>query len=408
MKYQFGLSILVLALTATFSVGCMKVKKKDEVVQQTATGMQAGSNPEQDMNNFTEIASWFTPNTSVGVDFNYLKDSKNVEFIFSDSLSRLLYVEIASDSQTHQFRVDVSESKKWKSPYVSDKIVTYSFYDSDLPSKQLLSIVDVMPILDLNLINDLDLYTEFKMTSNTQKIYFKSLILKKGKKLLLQNFSGRIWIERLESDGGFIQTFNTDQTAQVGQSGRDSGQVQIKIHQSSGFLNLFVVGENGGAGDRAKDPDAQINGQNGKNGKAAFYTKPSAAARDSGAIGICTVGENGGDGGDGQKGYPGNNGLAGGTVQEYQIFAIDEKIKINIFYKYGNFGLGSKGGSGGLAGLGGQGGSRLEAFGCAGGSSGTSGTAGSAGNDGKNGSDGLIMPSKLFINGHSVLFNNEN
>ncbi|MBC7421601.1 MAG: hypothetical protein H7328_12810 [Bdellovibrio sp.] len=304
--------------------------------------------------------------------------------------------ELSENKNSMQTIIRLDDSRTWKESLVGEVKISYQFLNAQ---KEVLEDVEVLPVLNLQLSEDFNLAQKFKLNAKTKHIYIQSLRMEEKTHLYLEDYSGSVKIENLQSSTGTIQTFPLNQRAGFEQEGRAGGLLQIEIFTASGELNVTMVGENGGHGKAAREPDDTLRGAKGDDGSmplVVFEVSPNQLFYKN----VCAQeGSEGKDGSRGAQGFPGGIGKNGGNSGRATIKLWDANLKVSSPNLAGLKGLGQvggRGGAGGAAGLG-TGGDPCRLM-----KNGQPGGEGVKGVEGDDGRDGVAQKNSLFLNGQKV------
>ncbi len=404
MKHKILSLIVLISLNA-----CVKLKKKggDEAPPANTVAEQS-----------QEI------NKTLKYSYDFSESKTQVVFHFPDDWQDSVWVE-KSIAGEKIFQGEVLQRDfKWVDSIDREEKVNYKFFQNKLKNPELLAEVEVLPVLDLFVDQDLNLAEIYKLNSKTQIIYFRRLEIKNSAHLFIEDYSGAITVENLNSEQGVLQTFKSDQRAQLETSGRSAGKFDLNILSGSGLLQLNVLAEAGGDGKPGLEPDENLTGLKGNDGDYAKFsvvsTNQCGMARDlcftSYVYDCTTPPTSGSEGGQGKRGYGGSNAGNGGSVFKPKVSNQSSEIKIVTSLLPGRKGLGgmgASGGRGGEGGLGGDGGdrdfllffkldpndprSKLQLFSkvlskkCASAANGERGLKGETGAHGHDGQDGIVI-----------------
>ncbi len=391
--------IFPLVVIAIFS-SCMKVKKKGEDPQIRPSGVSK-----------VQEVTGRTFN-----EFSYDYQGNQIEFQFPASWPNNLVlkkVQMNKENLVQQLVIHLHDNHTWIDDLNSQNKVSYQFFQAEGAELKLLEEVEVMPPLNLDLVEDFNLAKTFSLNSKTKKILIQKLNLSNGTHLYLEDYSGLIQIDQLQSANGIIQTFPQGAKASNDVPGRPGGKVELLLNSAVGNLTIRMFGEAGGNGSPGAPPDEKIQGKAGQPGNPATYFEP-ATINPSLKLAYCqTPPGNGHDGGRGRQGYPGNAGANGGDSGFAKVELLNHSdFEIQSFYKAGQKGFGGPGGAGGLGGIGGPAGSIAAKIMatityCEPAAAGATGGTGDQGHPGGEGQDGLANKSILFVGGVKSKFANE-
>ena len=260
MKHKIFIVVGLLVLSS-----CMKLKKKEaeesQPVAPPAIPIQTQVKNEIRVVNENKEFSY------------YYENDMSVSFLAPNNWPAQIFVQKNELGRMSDLNVVFDPSGKWSDEIVGENKVTYSFFAKMGSENVLLEQVEVLPVLDLVIDEDVNLSQKFQLNNKTKMILFKNLTISFQKKLLIENYSGKIVIENLNSRSGFLQTFPISLRAADGQSGRNGGVIDLHIKNGSGDLSVIMKGENGGNGLSAKEPDAHLKGAAGARGTPAVFVK---------------------------------------------------------------------------------------------------------------------------------------
>lgn len=391
--------ILLLAIPFVLS-SCMKLKKKGdepaapsaatEIVQQQATQKEK-----------FDYEYVYEPGQSV----------QKVLFTFPNHWpDQIVMVETnVNDENVHrQEAFDISKTRSVSVLLLPEIKVNFKFFKVVVGKLEPLEEVEVLPVLNLDLDTDLNLFKTYSLNSKTKKIFISSLRLRASSHLFLESFSGVIQIESIESEGGVIRTFPSDQRAADGVDGRSGGSVTFAINQGSGELHLEMVGEKGGDGKKPLPPGEDKRGAPGADGRQSFYV-PDMSIYGPRLQTCASPGTVGLPGDHGIQGDSGNDGMNGGNSGQAAVYLRAGNISVYSTNKGGAKGLAGAPGQGGPGGFGGKGGSYSDtSLVCGSFANGAQGDPGILGALGHDGEEGRAGKNRLFINGQKADFANEN
>lgn len=336
MKHKILISILLLGLSA-----CMKVVKKgaeNKVVPQEIASAQ----PELKI---TRNRSQLTYSYDVDGKANL----KKVRFVAAANWPTSVVVKRTDGEKTSEFGAEFNENGEWLDLVISDNKVNYQFSSKLQDQLILLDEVEVLPPLNMDVTEDVNLAQKYSLNQKTKLIYFENLSLGLQKRIYLENFSGKIQIQNLVSQSGYIQSYPANARAVNDIDGKDGGILRIEILNGTGVMTVFMKGENGGNGSPAKPPDAKLKGAPGGPGTPAQFEFESLAMGH--VIHKCSTKPGEGSGGfRGRHGNPGNAGKSGGHSGRAIITNYSSDLEIMIEAQPGAFGIGSAGGTGGEGG----------------------------------------------------------
>lgn len=336
MKHKILMSIFLLGLSA-----CMKVAKKgaeNKVAPQVITS-------EESEEKITQNRSQLTYSYDVDGKANL----KKVRFIAAANWPTSVVVKKTDGDKTSEFGAEFNESGEWSDLLISDNKVNYQF--STKLQDQLIPLdeVEVLPPLNMEITEDVNLAQKYSLNQKTKLIYFENLNLGLQKRIYLENFSGKIQIQSLVSQSGFIQAYPANARAVNDVDGKDGGILRIEILNGTGDVTLFMKGENGGNGSSAKPPDAKLKGAPGGRGTPAQFNYMGSA--NGQIIYKCSIEPGTGvDGFKGHQGNPGFPGKSGGHSGRVLVTNQSTELEVMIEAQPGVFGIGSSGGTGGEGG----------------------------------------------------------
>jgi hypothetical protein len=397
---------IFLLVTLVFFSGCMKVKKKADEAQ----AAQAAEVHQVETLTVTKDQSF---------DYDYVVEEgrpfQQVKFRFPSKWPNDILVRKNHFSKPDAFvdsALQIKNEKTWVDALTSEEKIRYQFYELVGKDLKLLEEVEVLPVLDLALTEDLNLADKYSLTAKTKKIVISHLSIASGKHLFLNDYSGIIEINNLNSSNGVIQTFPDNAKASFNVTGRSGGLLRLKIMSGEGTLSINMFGEAGGDGANGAAPDASLMGAKGTQGTASKYNL-SVVIGQLGSTYYCeTQPGPGNKGGQGKRGFSGLNGAKGGNSGQAIIEVTNEStLLISSFNQAGLKGFGGAGGRGGAGGPGGDSGSinsnGLVSIPCVLAGVGEVGVSGEQGDPGHEGQDGLVSKNQLFNNGAKTSFNNE-
>lgn len=335
---------ILIALTLIVFSSCMKLKKKGE---------------DQDDSQVT-AKSQTVENLDLTYDYVPSADSSltRVRFTLPQGWDNDIVVKKTVNGTTTESLIRTNLTSTWDDVLTTDHVANYKFYRKVGTDMILLDQVDVLPALDLSLTEDLNLVKFYKITSKTQKIYFKRLELEANTHLYFEDFTGPVLIENLKSNSGYLQTFEAGDRAAEGMPGKSGGTINFRIISAQGNLNILMKGQNGGNGLPALPPDAKLKGGKGTRGVHALFSRIEISL-DWGPVvtySCKTAPGNGHQGGKGLQGYPGQEGKDGGNSGSALVENFSPNLNISVSSASGGKGFGSPGGAGGDPGEGGDGG----------------------------------------------------
>lgn len=424
MKHKIYLAISILLVSS-----CVKLKKKDEP-------KNTESEPAIELSQRAENFSY---------SYFYNKSSKNYEIVFKipKDWGESFSIEKSDENGKvlNQIKAAADTEGFWKDFLYEEKKINYKFFKKDHQKSELLDEVEILPVLDFSLREDLNIKQKYNLSGKTKVIYFKNLEISNQAHLYLEDFAGQIIIENLQSDSGFIQTFPFHMKAKNNMDGRSGGIIDLQILNGESHLNLITVGEAGGNGSDGAEPNASMVGEPGLNGAPAQFnlTRVENCTHQKLCIpknyfSCVKRPEAGKIGSKGKAGHNGLDGKDGGRSGQFIVRSYASDLKINIYSqssKKGQGGLGGIGGEGGRGGLGADGSyqdlakqfnidfnqpstmqsflitNQIENF-CEAAKDGAQGLSGEKGKDGQSGQDGLNQKSILFLNDVKIPFSNEN
>lgn len=334
-----------------FSLGCMKLKKKEEQKNEPQTGpevvLQSQAQPQE-------------------LDYDFLEESQDVQFHFPSQWPQQLVVEKYKGSEKI-FKREISNMKgQWKDTADSKDKVLYKFFTKISDQLAPLDEIEIIPVLDLTLNEEYRLDEVYAISDKVKKIQIRHLELNRNAKLFIGAFKGKMQIDQLHSENGSIQTFPLGLRA-AEEDGRDVGAFSLEIKEGQGNLNLILIAEAGAHGVPGAAPNATLTGRVGLPGdRAEFTQRPGDACAGQTASGLlcltsavydCSKPPGGGHKGDkGHQGFSATPGKNGGSVEKTNLKNIPANLKIEITRYAGAKGQGAEGGVGGAGGPGGPGG----------------------------------------------------
>ncbi|MFZ3231294.1 MAG: hypothetical protein WA160_13885 [Pseudobdellovibrio sp.] len=342
MKHKILITITLVVFTS-----CMKLKKKDEegvTPRNEPVQIQATIEKPKAVEAYREELT-----------YNYLeanaKALNQVQFFAPTDWPNALILKKIDKEIVTEIGIQFDANKIWIDFLASENKITYKFYSKVGSELILLDEVEVIPILNLDLNEDLNLAQKYQLNSKTKLIYFSRLSIDDKSHLYFEDYTGKIVIQKLDSNSGYLQTFPHNGRASDGKNGRSGGHLEIQVISGSGTLNVFMIGESGGNGSPAKIPDTSLKGVTVAPGRRAdFIMKPVG---DLGVVftyecitppGIVIDGKNG------LKGFPGNSGMMGGNSGSAFVENNSNKLQVILTSAGGKKGYKSEGGEGGEGG----------------------------------------------------------
>lgn len=345
-----------------FSLGCMKIQKKEEGkdqnqnVDQPAPQTSSSSN-EKEQEHKQELIN--------ELDFEYVNESDEVQFKFPSHWPHEVVVEKHRKTEKVFSRKISKLNNGWKDKIENSEKAHYKFFAKMSEQFIFLDEIEVLPILDLHLTTDYRLDEVYEIGQRIRKIRIRNLVLEKNAKIFIGAFKGQLQIDQLRSENGSIQTFPVGQRA-VEKDGRNVGGFHLDIRSAQGELNLALVAESGAHGLNGNEPDLSLTGTAGSDGEpSSFKARGGDACAGFSRGQICLVRTvydcatepgRGMTGGQGLAGFPGGDGSRGGSVEKVKLQNIPSSLKIEISRIVGEKGQGGEGGKGGKGGPGGKGG----------------------------------------------------
>ena len=346
MKHKILMGLTIIAMSS-----CMKLKKKDDVLAQPPVPAPAETTEVQIEKKFV--------NQRTELHYIYkINEGSNlhqVTFQAPASWPREVMIKKAVLEAKSEAGINLNSRDEWSDFLVSNEKVNYQFYSLENGQMHLLDEVEVLPVLDLKLGEDLNLAQKYKLNSKTKLIYFRTLVMGSQSHLFIEDFSGHIYIEKLTANTGFIQTFPLDSRASDGVTGKSGGNVTVEIQSGFGDLSLVMKVQNCGHGAAAKAPDFDRKGQSGLPADGGFFRMyvPNIAIGEfsNGIVYDCEKAPNIiSNGTSGHSGYPGNNGMNGGNSGKVNIQNNSADLNIELVSVPGHRGGRSAGGEGGEGG----------------------------------------------------------
>lgn len=347
------------------SMSCMKVSKKgtEKENQNPATQPEVLTTPVLQPTIASpgpEVLSDFYKLKSIG--FDYVVSNKEINFNFPREWPDLIYAEVIVDQS--KIVIPVQNQRQWSFNWPShDRKIQFRFHATPHVDVKPLKVAEILPPLNLKVDEVANLQSVWGLNTNVEKIFIEELTLGRQGKLLLGTFSGQVYIRKLQSENGSIQSFLTNQKAVKDQIGRSGGFVEFFVAAGSGNLNLTAIGEHGGDGSPGNQPDIHIKGTPGSDGvRSTFaFETPNCVGLGQGCSPIVIVRcitdpGPGSNGNRGDRGYPGLPGQNGGDSGRYLARHVPSEMSTTIFSREGSGGQGGHGGSGGEGGDGGLGG----------------------------------------------------
>lgn len=292
------------------------------------------------------------------VSYVYTPDNQ-LQFLFPKSWPKQVRIEFGDGPAKREYSVDLEHQFI---PVVVQQATAARFYSG----QQLLDEVIVLPPIDMNVENRTSLKQKLNLTAKNKSLYFRKLHLAKETELMLEDFSGTIYVENLESDNGTISMFSEDSVSVNHLLARSGGKVYVNVKDGQGAINFRSKGEDGAHGENGKAPDDFIKGANGADGKIAEFRIEDGAGDSYESTGqdkfyfyYCSKPPvYGNSGKPGKKGYAGEGGKDGGNSGSFIVnnSSANLKISLEILETHGGRGgVGGDGGQGGRAGLTGDG-----------------------------------------------------
>ncbi len=352
MKHKILMAVAFMTVSS-----CMKLKKKEEESPKPVAQVQTQE---------VKVEKPFVnERTELDYEYEISEDEKAlpaVRFLASaDWPAEILMVK--KDEKEEQKLIHFDDKGEWKDFLTAQNKVSYKFYSKLSNQSILLGEVEVLPILDLKITEDLNLAEKYKLNSKTKVIYISNLEISEQKHLFLNDYSGQVVIQNITSSGGIIQSFPLDARATLDQNGKSGGQIVLSVLAGTGLLSVVMKGENGGNGSSAKEPDITKKGLPGAPGNSAEFkpaqcnpnflestTEPFCGNLPYDCVKTPTDGISGGRG---LNGFSGNNGKVGGNSGSLSLYNESDSLKVSISTLPGSFGNGSPGGRGGVGGDGG-------------------------------------------------------
>ncbi len=249
MKYQFGLSILVLALTATFSVGCMKVKKKDEVVQQTATEVQQAidENPEQ----------FALSPSSLKIKYHGqpIPNQYTAELLWPNSTTKSIY-RIIGDKNVSTETTENSLTLNQLKGGIEIKII---FEQYEIATQKRLASFDVIISPPEDYVFDGVISLVENLDKNVERLFFTA-----NAKVYTNQFNLKITAKNIYSEfGATLSNFPEGSVAEMEVVGLSGGKTEIITEHSEGNLQVIMNAQKGGEGrwgwkEVVGDPSASL------------------------------------------------------------------------------------------------------------------------------------------------------
>ncbi len=336
MKHKILVSVLLVGLS-----GCMKIAKKDaenKIAPQVVTNEVP---EEKNTRSQTEL--------TYSYDVDGKANLKKVRFSAAASWPASVVVKKTDGDKASEFGAEFNENAEWSDLLISENKVNYQFFSKLEEQLILLDEVEVLPPLSIDVAEDLNLAQKYSLNQKTKLIYFESLNLGLQKRIYFENYSGKIQIENLTSQSGFIQAYPANARAVNDVDGKDGGVIRIEILSGTGDITFLMKGENGGNGSPAKPPDATKKGANGERGTPSKFEYVHLGNAQI-AMKCSTTPGTGGNGIKGHEGYGGHEGKSGGHSGRAIITNYSTQLEIMMESQAGAYGIGSAGGTGGEGG----------------------------------------------------------
>ena len=217
MKHKILMAVAIVTVSS-----CMKLKKKDDEAAKPAPLAQAQE---------AKVEKPFVNDrTELDYEYDISEDEKElpaVKFLASaDWPSEIVITKkVLKDSEKEEQKtIHFDDKGEWKDFITTENKVSYKFFSKVGTQSILLDEVEVLPVLDLKLTDDLNLAEKYKLNSKTKVIYIGNLEISQQKHLYLNDYSGQIIIQNINSSGGIIQAFAPLARAEVDQDGRSGGK----------------------------------------------------------------------------------------------------------------------------------------------------------------------------------------
>lgn len=349
------LPLFVLVISSLILTSCMKISKK----QRESKTDQVASTPEITPVSTPQIQIETQKKAALKLEYDITEES--IEFYFPLSWPENIFVEIVDLEQRTTIPLNLNpDDKSWSFEWPSkDRKFGFIFRSQFDKKVEALKEIEVLPPLSLKTSQNLDLVATYGITANFEKIVFQRLELMKGAQIFLKTFSGQVIINELHSEFGTIQTFPSNDKANLGESGLSGGHVEFIIKKGDGNLSLVARGQHGGDGIEGPAPDEKLRGRQGESGQLAEfgnanYCDPSSLLCIISTYSCVKSPTDSSPGYQGLKGYRGNPGKDGGNSGLYFVSSSIPTVKINVISKEGKGGSGGAGGAGGEGGFGGE------------------------------------------------------
>jgi len=372
-----------MAMAVLTLASCMKLKKKGDEDFSTAE-------PPQPVTELSVPAKEPQKNTATELTYEYKNyDSATPEVSFhapTNWASDIVY-EKAYGDKNFQGVASFNSEGVWNDKLISDQKTVYKFSAKVAGQLVVLDEVEVLPVLNLEVAQDLSLKKQYNFSNKTKVLFFSNLKIASQKHLYLEDFSGEIIIQNIETTEGYLQTFSQEYRATSNLDGRSGGKIEVKIIQGQGSLNVVMRGEDGLDGAPALPAGPELKGANGDN---AHFIKTQFIG---GGL-LCEDPVPAKDGSKGLPGHPGNNGGNGGDSGRADVHNFSANLEVKLSTDGGQRGIGTIGGEGGEGGDAGAGLSSILS--CPALSPGVKGGKGDSGASGHSGHDGPKQQSCLI------------
>ena len=253
MKHKILMAVAFVTVSS-----CMKLKKKDDEA--------AKPTPQAQVQEAKVEKSFVNERTELDYDYAISENEKElpaVRFLASAAWpSEIIMAKkvLKEGEKEEQKTIHFDDKGEWKDFITTENKVSYKFFSKVGTQSVLLDEVEVLPVLDLKITDDLNLAEKYKLSSKTKVIYISNLEISQQKHLYLNDYSGQIIIQNITSSGGIIQAFAPLARAEVDQDGRSGGQVSLTVLAGNGILNVVMKGENGGNASPGAAPDITLKG----------------------------------------------------------------------------------------------------------------------------------------------------
>lgn len=342
MKHKIYIGIVLIFLSS-----CMKLKKKEkDAVNPAIQAQEIKSEGVIVINHRAELEYRY--------DMSKSSDMHQVHFYAPENWPEEVVVRKTDLENKSEIGVKLDEKHEWTDALTKNEKITYQFYVyAKLTSELvLLSEVQILPVLNLTVDEDLNLAKMYKLNSKTKLIYIHDLKIATQKHLFLEDYSGSLVIDHLQTENGFIQTFPLDSRAENNHAGKSGGELKMIINNGQGQLMVMMKGQDGGHGSPADLPDNSLKGGRGsRTVESQFRNVGQTEGLLTQSIYDCIKqpGE-AFDGNPGLKGFAGHDGKSGGNTGSIEITSHAGTLRIILNSLEGAGGQPSLGGIGGEGG----------------------------------------------------------